>query len=187
MCGRYWIEAEENTRIQQIVGALVSGGAQVKTAGEIFPGDRVPVLCKSRAGNIRPFAMEWGYRMESGGRVINARSESAANKPMFRDGMRQRRCLLPMSAYFEWANTLEGRVKYRIAPAEDAGLICLAGLYRFEQDAPVCTVLTTAARREIAMIHPRMPVILTEAEGEAWLNGAELDCNRSMAMAFRQA
>ena len=79
-----------------------AGAEAVKGAGEVFPGDRVPVLCLSRAGNLRPFAMDWGYTLSDGKRLINARSETAAEKPMFRESMRLRRCLLPMSAYFEW-------------------------------------------------------------------------------------
>ena len=176
MCGRYWIEPESDEELLRIVDQLnrAEEEREVKTAGEIFPGDNVPVLCLSRAGNVRPFAMAWGYRMKDGRRIINARSETAAEKPLFRDGMRARRCLLPMSAYFEWEHRDGRKIKYRIAPRE-GGLHCLAGLYRFEGNRPACTVLTTAAAPELSFIHDRMPLILPPSAREGWLYSGDLN------------
>lgn len=184
MCGRYWIDPEDNAELAQII-AEMQHCESVKTVGEIFPGDSVPVLCRSRAGNVRPFGMEWGYRMDGGKRLINARSETAAEKPMFRESMVNRRCILPMNAYFEWEARPEGRQKYRIAP-QGEGLCYLAGLYRFEGRNPVCTVLTTAAAPDIAFIHHRMPVILSSGETEAWLGGKSIDFSRRMNLIFAQ-
>ena len=118
--------------------------------------------------------MVWGSGMPDGRRLINARSETAAEKPMFRDSMRARRCLLPMSAYFEWEHRGRERIKYRISP-EAGGLHSLAGLYRFEGGFPVCTVLTTDATPGIAFIHNRMPVILPEEKRDGWLRKGALD------------
>ena len=186
MCGRYWIEPEENPELMEIIAQMQRIDVPVKTEGEIFPGDRVPVLCRSRAGNVRPFAMEWGYRFPDGKRIINARSETAGERPMFRDGMAHRRCLLPMSAYFEWEKREDGKQKYRIAPA-DGGVHYLAGLYRFEGTNPVCTVLTAASTGNIAFIHHRMPVILSGAEKETWLDGGKVDFGRELPLCYREA
>lgn len=185
MCGRYWIEPQDDAELLRIIDQLqrVDPDLDVKTGGEIFPGDGVPALCLSRAGNIRPFAMEWGYAMPDGKRLINARSETAAEKPMFRDSMRNRRCLLPMTAYFEWERRDKERIKYRIAP-EEKGLHFLAGLYRFEGKYPVCTVLTAAAAPEIAFIHHRMPVILSEDEKESWLRGEMLELAKNPPLKY---
>ena len=117
--------------------------------------------------------MEWGYRMEDGRRLINARLETAAQKPTFRDGMRSRRCLMPMSAYYEWERRGNDRVKYRISPKAD-GLSCLAGVYRLEEDGPRFAVLTMEAADELAFIHDRMPVLVPYAAREAWLLRGEL-------------
>lgn len=185
MCGRYWIEPAENPELEEII-AQMQRYENVKTAGETFPGDRVPVICRSRAGNVRPFAMEWGFRLPDGKRIINARSETAWEKPMFRSGMQNRRCLLPMSAYFEWKKRENGKQKYRITPEGD-GIFYLAGLYRFEDEKPVCTVLTTAAADKISFIHHRMPVILGAAERDIWLDGGEMDFAREMALNYAQA
>ena len=160
-----------------------AGAEAVKVAGEVFPGDRVPVLCLSRAGNLRPFAMDWGYTLSDGKKLINARSETAAEKPMFRESMRLRRCLMPMSAYFEWEKREGGKRKYRIAPAE-GGAFYLAGLYRFEGARPVCTVLTRAAAPEIEFIHSRMPVLLSAADREVWIREGGGDFSRSPRLEF---
>ena len=163
-----------------------AGAEAVKVAGEVFPGDRVPVLCLSRAGNLRPFAMDWGYTLSDGKRLINARSETAAEKPMFRESMRLRRCLLPMSAYFEWERRADGKRKYRIAPAEE-GPFYLAGLYRFEGVRPVCTVLTRAAAPEIEFIHGRMPVLLSAAAREDWIFEGRADFSRAPRLELNPA
>lgn len=170
MCGRYQLEPEENLELARII-AEMQHDPSLKTCGEIFPGDHVPVLCKSRTGRVRPFAMEWGYHSADGRRIINARSETADQRAMFQESMRLRRCMLPMSAYFEWAKYENKKIKFRIAP-EEKQLHYLAGLYRFEGTQPVCTVLTRAASSQIAFIHPRMPVILSAQDSAAWLNGA---------------
>lgn len=185
MCGRYWIEQDDGA-LAEIIAEMQRLDVQAKTEGEIFPGDRAPVLCKSRAGRLRPFAMEWGYKLDGGRRIINARSETAAEKPMFREGMALRRCLLPMTAYFEWETREDGKQKYRIAPAEK-GVHYLAGIYRFEENNPVCTVLTTEAARDIAFIHRRMPVILSGGEEESWLGGGNINFNRNLPLMYREA
>lgn len=172
MCGRYWIDAEPDPELEEIISGMqrLDSGRPVKTEGEVFPGDAVPVLCLSRAGNARAFAMRWGYALPDGGKLINARSETAAEKPLFRESMRLRRCLLPMSAYFEWEKRDGARIKYRIAP-QAAGPHFLAGIYRFEGADAVCAVLTAPAAPEIAFIHRRMPLILPAASREDWLRG----------------
>lgn len=169
MCGRYWIDPADG-ELAQIIAGMQRTEAPVKTSGEIFPGDTLSALCLSRAGNVRGFAMNWGFTLPNGRRVINARSETAHEKPMFARSMACRRCLLPMSAYFEWAKGGGGRVKHRIWPRQP-GLYFLAGLYRFEEGRPVCCVLTAPAAAEIAFIHPRMPVILPGEVREDWLRG----------------
>ena len=115
--------------------------------------------------------MKWGYSMGDGRRpVINARSETAADKPLFKDGMAQRRCLIPASSYFEWAKQDGQRVKYAIRQ-RSSHMIYMAGLYRIENGTePVFTILTREPVQNIAFIHDRMPVILPEGATCDWLN-----------------
>lgn len=182
MCGRYFLEPEENPELARII-AEMQRDLQLKSSGEIFPGDHVPVLCKSRSGKVRPFCMEWGYHAPDGRRIINARSENVSEKMMFRESIRLRRCMLPMSAYFEWEAQADGKVKHHITP-EEKGLYYLAGLYRFEGEKPVCTVLTRAASPQIAFIHPRMPVILRNDDLSVWLAGENIDFLREIKLRY---
>ena len=108
MYGRYYIAEEDcAAELQKIIEQLNRRGAEVKT-GEIYPTDTVPVLANNKSMVITPFAMKWGYTLPDGKQIINARSETAADKPLFRDGMLQRRCLIPATNYFEW----EKRIRY---------------------------------------------------------------------------
>ena len=95
MCGRYYIAEDDlSDELSRIIDELNRKKTPegLKTSGEIFPSDIVPVLANSRKQDVQPFAMRWGYAFPNGRPIINARSETAAQKPMFKDGMRQRRC-----------------------------------------------------------------------------------------------
>ena len=171
MCGRYYIaeedQAEELKQIIDMINRKHNG--EVKTAGEVFPSETVPVIATSRTQKITPFAMEWGYSTSDGNRLINARSETASQKPTFRDGMLQRRCIIPASWYFEWNKNERGRPKYAIG-AENKNVIYMAGIYRFEHDKPVFSILTRDPAESIQFIHHRMPVILPREAVRDWLN-----------------
>lgn len=173
MCGRYYIAEEDaSEELLRIIEAVnrKSGGDEkaVRTAGEIFPTDRAPVLACNRAKQPSVFAMEWGYTLPDGRRVINARSETVHEKGMFRDGLRNRRCLIPASGYYEWLDQEGKKIRYGIR-AKESSMICMAGIYRMEGDKPVFTILTRDAAPEVAFIHSRMPVILSGEAKERWL------------------
>lgn len=171
MCGRYYIAEEDcAAELQEIVEQLNRKEIKVKT-GEIFPTDTVPVLANSRSMAIKPFAMEWGYTLPDGRRIINARSESASGKPLFRDGMQQRRCLIPATNYFEWEKRGKEKIKYAICPA-NSSMLYMAGIYRIENGKPVFSILTREPAENIAFIHDRMPVILPAEGTKDWLNVA---------------
>lgn len=175
MCGRYFIDeddlAEELERILEELNRK-NTPENLKTSGEIFPSDVVPVLANSRRQDVQPFAMRWGYSFPGGRPVINARAETAAEKPMFRDGMRQRRCLIPASSYFEWERRDGQKIKYAICPA-GVEMLYLAGVYHLENHegtvAPSFAILTRSAAPEISFIHDRMPVILPPDCAREWL------------------
>ena len=154
--------------IRAIVERLEHRNVKVKT-GDVFPGDMAAVVASNRQLQPQPFAMEWGYHLSDGKRLINARSETASRKAMFADGIRQRRCLIPAQHYYEWEKTDGRKVKYTIEP-EGADGFFLAGIYRMEAGKPVFTILTRGATEGIIFIHERMPVILPNEAAEDWLN-----------------
>lgn len=176
VCGRYYIAEDDlSDELSWMIDELNCKKTPegLKTSGEIFPSDIVPVLANSRKQDVQPFAMRWGYAFPNGRPIINARAETAAQKPMFKDGMRQRRCVIPASHYFEWERRGAARTKYAIRPAH-ADTMYLASIYHLENHdgviVPAFTILTRDAAPGIAFIHPRMPVLLPPDATADWLN-----------------
>lgn len=169
MCGRFYVPEDDNTEtIRSILEQLEHSNVKVKT-GDVFPGDVAAVIACNRRCEPQLFAMEWGYHLSDGKRIINARSETVAQKAMFADGIRQRRCLIPARHYYEWEKAEGRKVKYAIEPKGSDGFF-LAGIYRMEAGKPVFTILTRNAAEDIAFIHERMPVILPNEAAADWLN-----------------
>lgn len=178
MCGRYYIAANDRSDdLGRIIEELNRKKTpdSLKTSGEIFPSDVVPVLANSRQNDVQPFAMRWGYSFPNSRPIINARSETAAEKPLFKDGIKQRRCLIPASNYFEWERAEGKRTKYAIRPS-NATMLYLAGIYHIEKHGdvmvPAFTILTRDAAPGISFIHPRMPVILPPDCTADWLDSS---------------
>ena len=113
--------------------------------------------------------MAWGYAMPDGKRIINARSETAGELPLFRDGIFRRRCAVPANRYFEWERSGGKRTKYAIRP-EVGELFYFAGLYRIADSRPEFVILTREPAQSIAFIHDRMPVILPSELVADWTN-----------------
>ena len=169
MCGRYNFSKDSSSEmVQAVLENLQSRHIEVKT-GEVFPGDVAAVIASNRKLEPQAFGMKWGYKLPDGKLIFNARSETAAQKAMFADGMRQRRCLIPADCYYEWQKTGQGKQKYQLAPSDANGFF-LAGIYRIEQGSAVFSVLTKEPVESIAFIHHRMPVILPKEAMSDWLN-----------------
>ena len=173
MCGRFFIAEEDPSEELQFLIDMMNrrkaADVAVKTGGEVFPTDVVPVVANSRSMERAVFPMRWGYGRKDGHVLINARSETAAEKPLFRDGMLQRRCLIPASNYFEWERRGKEKTKYAIRAA-GSGVIYMAGIYRIREGRPEFIILTREPAESIAFIHDRMPVLLTRPAQEGWLD-----------------
>lgn len=169
MCYKFYVpEHQEMDFLDEILGNLLTRNVAVKT-GNVTPGDVAAVIANSRELRPQPFGMLWGYRLSNGKLVYNARSETAAQKSLFADGMAQRRCLIPAAHYYEWQTTKTGKQPYMLYPKGKREML-LAGIYRFENKQPVFSVLTRVPSEEIAQIHDRMPVILPKEALSDWLN-----------------
>lgn len=171
MCGRYSLAPEESKEIAQIVAEIQRRyGAASIHLGEIYPTNTAPVLLPE-GKKITPKPMTWGFPSFNGkGVIINARGETAFDKPTFRRSLLERRCVVPTTGFFEWD---KGKNKYRFRlPDRDA--LYLAGLWNSYQGEERFVVLTTAPNDTIINIHDRMPVILTPTELEPWLLDTEM-------------
>lgn len=135
--------------------------------------DGAPEAVFARWGLLGP----WMKEANDPGRQINARSETAAEKPMFRDAFKRSRCLIPALGFYEWQKAGSGPSRpffVGLASGEPFGF---AGLWRRSRLADgtttdTCTILTTEAHPSIRPIHHRMPVILPQAAHAAWLDPA---------------
>ena len=170
MCGRYALPEEPDELLQGVLDSLNRRPlkAPLRTSGDVHPSEAAPVLAPTRRGGAAPFAMRWGYVLPDGRRIINARSETAAGKPLFRDGLRQRRCVIPAARYYEW-DRKGSRARYAIH-RPDGALMGLAGLYRQAEGGPEFVVLTRAPSPSVAWLHDRMPVLLSREQIPAWID-----------------
>ena len=164
MCGRYQFTAEQCAEILQIVQEVERRhGAGAWTPGEIHPTATAPVLISSSDG-IHPELQSWGYKLP-GNLIINARAETAADKPLFRASVVSQRCVIPSTGFFEWN---EQKQKYLFTlPGEDA--LYMAGLYSIRDGKPCYCILTTEANTSMKDVHHRMPLILEQDEVREWL------------------
>ena len=184
MCCRYfydrseetlhWIakQAEESRLANRFREAA---GLELVCSGEIYPAMVVPVLATSRAGGQRCFPMQWGYRLDDRRMVINARSETAAEKAMFLQSWQNRRCAVPASCYYEWEHFTrpDGKKdtgqKYSFRP-EEGGVTWLCGLYRIEDGLPRFVILTREPGEALSAVHDRMPLIVREQDVAEWID-----------------
>jgi putative SOS response-associated peptidase YedK len=153
----------------------VAPGKSVAAVVSRPPVPRPPEPGRPRRRELRllrwGFVPAWADGPDPGARLINARAETAADKPSFRDALRARRCLIPADGWYEWS----GRQPYYVTP-RDGSLLALAGLYEFwanGRDRLVsCAIVTTAAVGPLAAVHERMPLILPAESWAAWLDPA---------------
>jgi len=188
MCTRYYMDM--STELKPFVdramrsplreSMVVKLGKPMKTEGEVKPTDIVPVVAPN-AKTMQPtvFPIVWGFtNPKVGSPLLNARVETAASKPFWKDAWASRRCVIPASYYFEWEHlflsdgTKKTGQKYMIQP-RGSPVTYLADLYRIEEQRgirlPVFTVLTREPGEAIRFIHDRMPVILPKDMVRAWI------------------
>jgi len=147
------------------------------------PGQILPVITMNspkRIGLMRwgliPF---WAKDPKIGYRTINARSEEISQKPSFRGPLKNKRCLIPASGFFEWDKKGKEKIPYYFK-LKDREIFAFAGLYDTWKDPSGAeiysyTILTTRANGVVGKIHDRMPVILKRAEEEIWADNSEYD------------
>lgn len=168
MCGRYQFTADQNEDIRSIVQQIERRyGANAWRPGEIRPTVPAPVLTAD-ANGIIPRLYRWGYPLP-GKLIINARAETAAAKPLFRESVAFRRCAVPSTGFYEWA---ADKRKF-LFTLPDENILYMAGLYAVYDGAPCYCILTTAANPSIQDVHDRMPLVLHRNQVAAWLNQAE--------------
>lgn len=168
MCGRYVLFSDpEMAEIREIIEEVQRQNPEIKT-GEIFPTNSAPVLLQEN-GKLMPEAIKWGFPDFRGkGVIINARAETAPEKPMFRRSLEAKRCIIPSTGFYEWSHS-GPKTKYQFN-LPGSGVLYMAGLYNEYNGERRFTILTTAANQSIADIHNRMPVVLARQEMHQWID-----------------
>lgn len=196
MCGRYSLSVSPETN-----AAWFNFHASVETIPPRFniaPTQTAPVVRLDRDGNLEWVSLRWGLvprwskDLASGSKMVNARSETVAEKPAFRDAFRKRRCLVPATGFYEWQK-LDARNKQPFyIYHHDGQPLVMAGLWESwkQQDEmpPIetFTILTTEANLTMQFLHNRMPVFLQQEQFPDWLRCDSLD-NQSTQDLMRPA
>lgn len=134
---------------------------------EIFPSQMAPII--TQQGQL--IISTWGFdKWDNKGIIINARSETLTTSRFFSPHLKDERCIVPASAYFEWQKVEQGKpIKYRFM-GKDIDTLYLAGLIKRIDDAhSTFVIITKDAATDIRFIHDRMPLIFDEEKTEKWL------------------
>lgn len=177
MCGRYTLRSRAEL-LQQVFGLPSLPGLEPRY--NIAPSQPVPVVRVGPEGRALE-QMRWGlvpFWAEDpavGNRMINARAETAATKPAFREPFRRRRCLMPADGFYEWQETGSGRKQPWFLCLPDGEPFAFAAIWdRWRgtggTELRSCCLLTTGPNDVVEPIHDRMPVLLAGSDARTWLD-----------------
>lgn len=185
MCGRYVMATPANDLVALFEIDRSSDGlpepnwnipptSTVPIVVEPSPRDETPPIRRLEAARWG-LVPAWADDLAIGSRAFNARAETAAEKPMFRDSVRERRALVPADGWYEWQKQGDAKTPHYIHGELP---ISFAGLYAWWKQPDgtwllSTTILTTASAGEFATIHERMPVVVSPEMRDAWLDPTE--------------
>lgn len=177
MCGRFAIHASEEEIIHHF---HLKQGFSMRARYNLAPSQIIPIICQgsvsvefARWGFLPTWAKAEDHQIPPG--HINARLETLAEKPSFRDAFKNQRCLIPASGYFEWLATANKKQPYYIYLRQKP-LIAFAGIWSFWKTSSgemlrTCAVITMASEGPLQKFHERMPVIISPDNYALWLKG----------------
>jgi putative SOS response-associated peptidase YedK len=179
VCGRYRL-----SRRKQLVEEYfdtASGDEDWNPRYNIAPTQPVAVIRQNPKEPVRELSLmrwglipSWATDPSAAARMINARSETVATKPAFRDALKSRRCLIPADGFYEWMRMEKTKQPYCFE-VNEGGLFAFAGLWDRWKDPSgkvleTCSILTTTPNAVTAAVHDRMPVILDPDGYDLWLD-----------------
>lgn len=152
MCGRYYLD--EQLKYDLTKWVIIADG-HIFPYGDIHPGEEGFIILRGHYGDYKT----WGYPLNQK-RVFNARIESVLGKKMFKEDAVKRRCIIPISGFYEWDRA---HTQYRFT---NNHILYLAGIYHDDY----FTILTKEAEDIISGIHSRIPVIVSFEDIDLWLD-----------------
>jgi putative SOS response-associated peptidase YedK len=183
MCGRYRL-----ARKKEILAETFDVEDEVEWSPRynVAPGQDVVVVRQDPTGPIRVLSLmrwglvpSWAKDAKAGYKMINARAETVAEMPAFRDPFRSRRCLVPADGFYEWAKQGKQKSPFCFSMADDS-IFAFAGIWDHWRDpnktypdkewVETCSIITTSANALLSGIHDRMPVIMKHENYDLWLD-----------------
>jgi len=178
MCGRFALTLPDEA-MAQLFDAVIGAPLMPTPRYNICPSQNITTVVTAEDGrHLVP--MRWGFiprwykAMNDGPMLINARGETVAEKPAFRSAVRERRCLIPASGFYEWTKDEDGaRLPWYIFPP-DHSAFAFAGIWQnwrndADEDIQTCAIVTIEANQTLSAIHHRMPVTIAPADFGLWL------------------
>jgi putative SOS response-associated peptidase YedK len=181
MCGRFTLRTPQGVLVEQF---RLKSIPPLQPRFNIAPTQQIGVVRQTEPAQ-REFAwLQWGLvprwakDPKVASQMINARAETAAERPAFRDAFRRRRCLIVADGFYEWKKAGRQKQPYHIR-MKDGRPFAFAGLWERwgdeDEKLESCTILTTNANELCAPMHDRMPVILGPADYDRWLDASLVD------------
>jgi putative SOS response-associated peptidase YedK len=175
VCGRYSLASTSEELIE--VFDVPSLDFDLVPRWNIAPGQECPVLAEDRRGR-RIGLLLWGFvpsTAELAGRpFVNARAETIAEVPAFRDAFASRRCLVPADGFYEWRKDPGGKTPFWLHPSA-GGLVTFAGIWERwgppgHEPRRAFAILTVDANDDVRHIHDRMPAVVAPSDRDSWLD-----------------
>lgn len=165
MCGRFYIDDNTIFDIERIVKKIERKLAKV---GTIYPADPALVVC-NEDNELRGRTMKWGYENpKDSTKIINSRSETIVERPLFRDDFESRRCIIPATEFYEWKRlSSKNKEKYSFYVPDKT--LYLAGIFHKSEAGEQFSIITKEAEDAMEEIHHRMPVLIREENIDDWL------------------
>ena len=164
MCGRYYVDDETAREIEKLVRDL-DRKLQIERTGDVLPAQNATII-KGQEHHLAAEQMRWGFPgFEKGKLLINARAETALERPTFRESVQDRRCIIPARGFYEWNKSKEKFTFER----KETPVLFMAGCYNRYEGQERFVILTTDANSSVAPVHNRMPLILEPEELGDWV------------------
>jgi putative SOS response-associated peptidase YedK len=179
MCGRFAFYSPSEATAA-LFGA--SSSVEVEPRYNIAPTQYIAAVREDEQNTREVVMLRWGLvpfwakDPSIGNRMINARAETVAEKPSFRNAYKKRRCLILADGFYEWRKEGDGKTPYYISLA-DGSPFAFAGLWEnwtskeSDESLQTTAIITTDASDFMAQLHQRMPVVMLPEHAERWLNG----------------
>jgi putative SOS response-associated peptidase YedK len=197
MCGRFSLSSPPGDLARRFDAELAPGiDPEAPTGWNLAPTDAVLGICARAAGGppagpLRAVARyHWGLDTgrakggSGGGRLFNARAETVAARPTFKEAFARRRLAVPADGFFEWRKGHGGKRQAHFFHRADGAPLLMAGLWEPGRTGalPSCTVVTTAAGPDMDGVHDRMPVVLEAPALDVWLDPDDTGGDRVRAL-----